>query len=131
MHVFDLAEDGEELAPTQAVEVPPPREDVSGGTFDTETLAGLYVNQGFYDKAAEVYRRMLRDRPEDVSLRQKLEEVRSLQRMAPAVASPALAPTEEPAPKPAPAAEVPEAVVTEEDPVIVELRRFLAQLKER
>ena len=108
--------------------VTPPREEVSGGAFDTETLAGLYVSQGFYDKAVDVYRRMLRDRPEDVSLRQKLEEALSLQRMAPAAAA---APEPAPAQEPAPAAEAPYAVDTGEDPVIVELRRFLAQLKER
>jgi pentatricopeptide repeat protein len=122
----DIAAEMEpEITPQAA---PPPQGGGSGGSFDTETLAGLYVRQGFYDKAVEVYRRMLRDRPEDVSLRQRLEEALSLQRMAPATAAaPALTPTE----KPAPAAEAPEAAFTGEDPVIVELRRFLAQLKER
>jgi hypothetical protein len=138
---FDLAAELEEEVPAAAV---PPAAGLHGGTFDTETLANLYVNQGFYDKAAGVYRRMMQDRPDDNRLRQKLEEVLSLQKLessqpAPTASHaapepPAAAP---PPPAPAPALPVearmvPESTAAgEENPVIVELQRFLAQLKER
>ncbi len=44
----------------------------------TETMANLYRDQGLYDRAADVYRGLLRDRPYDNSLLQKLEEVERL-----------------------------------------------------
>jgi hypothetical protein len=136
---FDLAAELEEEVPAAAV---PPAAGLDGGTFDTETLANLYVNQGFYDKAAGVYRRMMQDRPDDNRLRQKLEEVLSLQKMessqpaptepAPAPEPPAAAPAPPPPAPPVEARMVPESTAAgEENPVIVELQRFLAQLKER
>jgi hypothetical protein len=50
------------------------------GVFDTETLAAIYVNQGFYGRAAEIYQRLLAERPGDATLRRKLEEVLDLAR---------------------------------------------------
>jgi hypothetical protein len=44
----------------------------------TETMAELYFNQGFYDRAADVYRSLLRDRPGDVRLEQRLAESQSM-----------------------------------------------------
>jgi tetratricopeptide (TPR) repeat protein len=41
----------------------------------TETIAQVYARQGLYDRAAEVYRELLRTRPEDARLRERLEEV--------------------------------------------------------
>jgi tetratricopeptide (TPR) repeat protein len=133
---FDLAAEAELAEPAAAV---PSAEELEGGTFDTETLAGLYVSQGFYDKAADVYRRMIQDRPDDSRLRQKLEEVLSLQKMesagtVPAAAPPAAPEPAPPAPPPAPAPEETadeEPAAAEENPVILELQRFLAELKER
>jgi tetratricopeptide (TPR) repeat protein len=40
----------------------------------TRTMADLYARQGFHDRAAEVYRRLLREGGEDPELRQRLEE---------------------------------------------------------
>jgi hypothetical protein len=50
------------------------------GVFDTETLAAIYVNQGFYGRAAEIYQRLLAQRPGDGELRRKLEELQVLER---------------------------------------------------
>ena len=50
------------------------------GVFDTETLAAIYVNQGFYGRAAEIYRRLITQRPDDAGLRGKLEGVLALER---------------------------------------------------
>jgi hypothetical protein len=50
------------------------------GVFDTETLASIYINQGFYGRAAAIYERLAGASPEDAGLRQRLEEVRGLER---------------------------------------------------
>lgn len=57
-----------------------PSEAAGRGVFDTETLAGIYVNQGFYGRAAEIYQRLLAQRPDDGELRGKLEDVLALER---------------------------------------------------
>jgi tetratricopeptide (TPR) repeat protein len=41
----------------------------------TETIAQVYARQGLYDRAAEVYRELLRGRPGDSRLREQLEEM--------------------------------------------------------
>ncbi|MBS1128308.1 MAG: hypothetical protein H6Q96_688, partial [Nitrospirae bacterium] len=38
----------------------------------------LYISQGFYDKAIEIYRGMLEERPENKALQQKLEKLRAM-----------------------------------------------------
>ncbi|MGH7470375.1 MAG: tetratricopeptide repeat protein [Longimicrobiales bacterium] len=45
----------------------------------TETLAELYWTQGFYERSAEVYRALLKRRPDDRRLRERLDEVESLE----------------------------------------------------
>jgi tetratricopeptide (TPR) repeat protein len=50
------------------------------GVFDTETLAAIYVNQGFFGRAAAIYQRLLVQRPGDVELRRKLDELSVLER---------------------------------------------------
>jgi tetratricopeptide (TPR) repeat protein len=70
--------------------------------FTTDTLAELYIAQGFYEKAIDIYDRMLADNPDSRGLRDKLDRVRS---MAAASAVPAAA--QEYAP-PAPATEEPQ-----------------------
>jgi tetratricopeptide (TPR) repeat protein len=44
----------------------------------TETIARVYARQGLYDQAAEVYRELLRARPDDAGLREQLEEMERL-----------------------------------------------------
>lgn len=46
--------------------------------FTTDTLAELYIAQGFYEKAIEIYERMLADRPNSKLLRDKLANVRAM-----------------------------------------------------
>ena len=41
----------------------------------TETIAQVYARQGLYDRAAEVYRELVRRHPEDDALRARLEEM--------------------------------------------------------
>jgi tetratricopeptide (TPR) repeat protein len=64
---YGLPEPGEEEGPSN---VPP-------GVM-TETIAQVYARQGLYDRAAEVYRGLVRERPDDESLRAKLEEMERL-----------------------------------------------------
>lgn len=76
------AEDGvfpeEEWLPPQAAAVEPvaaaePTEE-PGGEVVTETIAELYTSQGLHDRAADVYRTLLRQRPGDPALEAKLRE---------------------------------------------------------
>ena len=46
--------------------------------MNTNTLAELYISQGFYDKAIEIYQGMLNDRPGNTALLQKLGQIRSM-----------------------------------------------------
>jgi hypothetical protein len=52
--------------------------DEGGDDLNTNTLAELYISQGFYDKAIEVYQGMLGDRPDNKALQLKLEKLRAL-----------------------------------------------------
>jgi len=54
-------------------------EDVSekSDDFTTDTLAELYIAQGFYEKAIEIYERMLSDKPNSRGLQDKLAGVRA------------------------------------------------------
>ena len=48
------------------------------GELVTETMAELYFAQGAYARAADVYRSLLRDRPGDLRLEQRLADAESL-----------------------------------------------------
>jgi tetratricopeptide (TPR) repeat protein len=45
--------------------------------FTTDTLAELYISQGFHEKAIDIYERMLADKPNSQGLKDKLERVRA------------------------------------------------------
>ncbi len=60
------------------VESPPVTQE-AGADLPTETLAELYRTQGFFGRAAEVYRALLADAPDDVRLSQRLREVEGLE----------------------------------------------------
>lgn len=66
---------------TSDAEEPPPDDDGgeagTGADSDvaTETMAHLYAQQGLYEEAADVYRRLLERRPGDEELRRRLEEM--------------------------------------------------------
>lgn len=74
------------------------------GVFDTETLAALYMNQGFHGRAADIYRRLLAERPGDAELRAKLAEAESLGRGGAAAGAAPAAAVEESSPPPPDAA---------------------------
>ena len=65
----------EAAAPEQPVQAGP---DEGSDDLNTNTLAELYISQGFYDKAIEVYQGMLNDRPGNTALLQKLEQIRDM-----------------------------------------------------
>ncbi len=46
--------------------------------FTTDTLAELYISQGFFEKAVEIYERMLADNPDSQGLKDKLASVRAM-----------------------------------------------------
>lgn len=46
-----------------------------GADVMTETIAQVYARQGLYDRAAEVYRELVRTRPDDEGLRERLAEM--------------------------------------------------------
>jgi len=70
-----------EPEPEEEEEEPePPAAAAERSVFDTGTLASIYVKQGFYGRAAEIYRRLLAQSPDDTELGDKLKEVLALQR---------------------------------------------------
>jgi hypothetical protein len=112
---FEEDQFDEEPEPAQA-------EQASGaarGVFDTETLASIYVSQGFYSRAADIYRRLVSQRPADEDLRARLEDVLARERgeAGPPAES---APPAEPASPAEPAAAAPS-----EDPRIRQLQTLL------
>jgi tetratricopeptide (TPR) repeat protein len=46
--------------------------------FTTDTLAELYIAQGFYEKAIDIYARMLVDNPNSRGLKDKLDRVKTM-----------------------------------------------------
>ena len=58
--------------------VAPAGSDEGGDDLNTNTLAELYISQGFYDKAIEVYQGMLGERPGNKALQQKLEQLHAM-----------------------------------------------------
>jgi tetratricopeptide (TPR) repeat protein len=52
-----------------------PDRSASGGEISTETLADLYARQGLVEKAVEIYRQILLERPSDEGIMAKLREL--------------------------------------------------------
>jgi tetratricopeptide (TPR) repeat protein len=69
----DQAETIEELP-----EQPPEPSEPAADDFTTDTLAELYISQGFYEKAIDIYERMLADKPNSRGLKDKLAGVRAM-----------------------------------------------------
>lgn len=61
------------LAPTPASGIP---------TFVTETMAKLYLEQGFRAEAIDVYRKLVAQDPTDSAMRQKLDELEAASRVS-------------------------------------------------
>jgi len=47
------------------------------GDLLTQTMAELYTSQGLFEEAAEIYEELLKERPDDESLKQRLASVRA------------------------------------------------------
>jgi tetratricopeptide (TPR) repeat protein len=73
--IIDAAfcEDVTEKVPEPTFEEVPEKSD----DFTTDTLAELYIAQGFFEKASEIYNRMLADNPNSLGLKNKLAWVRT------------------------------------------------------
>lgn len=67
-----------------AEQVPLDQEARSDDDFSTNTLAELYIQQGFYEKAIDIYERMVADNPGNQALEEKLAHVRAMAGQAPA-----------------------------------------------
>jgi hypothetical protein len=117
-----------------SLEEEPATADVGRGVFDTETLASIYTSQGFYGRAAEIYQRLLAQRPEDLGLRGKLEGVLALDRkesgLEEPIAAVVAAPSRFASPAPlAPAAVPAGAMPTGPDRTISQLNTLLEAFK--
>ncbi len=66
--------DGPDILTAEVIEEPEKQAD----DFTTDTLAELYISQGFYEKAIDIYERMLADHPNSAGLKDKLTHVRAM-----------------------------------------------------
>ncbi|MDF1536630.1 MAG: tetratricopeptide repeat protein [bacterium] len=82
---LDLARQTSEPVPQS-----PPSLDASatGGAISTETLADLYAQQGLTDKALEIYRQILQERPGDEVIELKISALEEMMEEQPAVQPP-------------------------------------------
>ena len=92
--VFDITEPGKETSTPDAGTAEPLQVETgsslkvpdasskNGDDFTTDTLAELYIAQGFFDKAIDIYQRMLTDNPNSQKLKDKLTHVRAMGRKA-------------------------------------------------
>jgi tetratricopeptide (TPR) repeat protein len=87
---FDMAEPSQDkssavadvveasLVETEAAAKIPDASAEKSDDFTTDTLAELYIAQGFYEKAIDIYQRMLTDNPDSQKLKDKLTRVRTM-----------------------------------------------------
>lgn len=87
---FDMAEPSQDkssaiadiveasLVETEAAAKIPDASAEKSDDFTTDTLAELYIAQGFYEKAIDIYQRMLTDNPDSQKLKDKLTRVRAM-----------------------------------------------------
>ena len=95
----------------------------------TATIADIYVEQGLYDKAMEVYRELLTENPQDAAVQQKISELEAL--MSGAGGAPAVqssAPATDPVAQ-EPVAPTPQAV--DSDIIVDKLNNWLAAIQAR
>lgn len=86
----DAYEPPAEPEPAPEEEAPPGEEALAGEPVDeetpveaagpvyTETMARVYARQGLYERAIDVYRELVRQRPEDAGLQERLTEVEAM-----------------------------------------------------
>ena len=78
-----------EEEPAAAETTSPFETTASNAEVVTETMARLYRDQGLFERSAEIYRALLKDRPGDWSLQAGLQEVESLASAGSAPSEPA------------------------------------------
>ncbi len=66
------------LVETETVAKIPDASTEKSDDFNTDTLAELYIAQGFYEKAIDIYQRMLTDNPDSQKLKDKLTRVHAM-----------------------------------------------------
>ncbi|MGE5174184.1 MAG: tetratricopeptide repeat protein [Betaproteobacteria bacterium] len=83
--VFPAAAEEAAVTPSDEITIVTPeaesaveKGDDQSDDFTTDTLAELYIAQGFYEKAIDIYQRMLADHPNSRELKEKLERVSAL-----------------------------------------------------
>lgn len=76
--------------------------DAAAEPFETETLAELYISQGFYDRAIAIYKNLLVEDPGNNQIRQKLEDLYFLASLSSAKATEDAEKNSAAAPAPAP-----------------------------
>lgn len=81
-----------QLEAIELTEREPSAAPTASGAFVTETMAELYVTQGFTDQAIEVYRQLVAERPADGPLRSRLSELQASLARAEPVSHEVLAP---------------------------------------
>lgn len=86
---FESSLTDEPFANESVTDEPPLEDSDATGEVVTETIAELYRSQQLYDRAADVYRALLLQRPNDDALRARLEEVETLLRTGAPDAEPA------------------------------------------
>lgn len=104
---LDLGLDSEVTAPPETMGFQPASSSsldasATGGAISTETLADLYAQQGLTDKALEIYRQILLEKPEDEVIKLKisaLAEAFDEPGSQPSVQEPAPLPVSEPEPQ--------------------------------
>ncbi len=69
--------------------------------INTDTLAELYIAQGFYDKAIDIYQRMLAERPDNIVLQKKVLQLQALAGVPQPASAPISVPPRPIAPTPA------------------------------
>lgn len=70
---LDVFKPGQQEEPAFAHEVK--ADEATAEPFETETLAELYIAQGFYDRAIGIYKNLLVEDPGNNQVRQKLEDL--------------------------------------------------------
>jgi tetratricopeptide (TPR) repeat protein len=112
-------------SPPPSANAPAPEGEAASGELMSATLAELYFNQGFTEKAIEVYRQLLEREPENDRLRRRLQELQTPVAPIPAPEPPAVLST---APAPM-AAAPPLAPPSEAATRRVALERTIARLE--
>jgi tetratricopeptide (TPR) repeat protein len=90
---------------------PPPLDaSATGGPISTETLADLYAQQGLTDKALEIYRQILQERPGDEIVELKISALEGAMEQTSPEPSPHVPAPRQPSPAQPPVPEAPEPV---------------------